>query len=63
MEEMVTEFTPTVSKDIFVGRGQEVQDFKNILDGKCPEWLIYFPGGGGIGKTRLMQKMRQIVEE
>lgn len=60
---MGIDFAPTVSKEIFVGRGDELGVFGEMLSGKCREWVLYIPGGGGIGKTRLLQCMRQVALE
>lgn len=56
---MSTMFEPTSSKETFVGRQQERQMFASILKGERPEWIIHIPGDGGIGKTRLLEMIRQ----
>jgi len=56
---MSTIFQPTSSKETFVGRQVERQVFGSILEGQRPEWIIHIPGEGGIGKTRLLEMIRQ----
>jgi tetratricopeptide (TPR) repeat protein len=56
-------FEATKSKEIFVGRGPEREMFAEILDGKRPEWIVHIPGEGGIGKTRLLETLRQDVRK
>ncbi len=56
---MSNSFQPTTSKETFVGRQFERQMFTSILKGERPEWIVHIPGEGGIGKTRLLEMIRQ----
>jgi tetratricopeptide (TPR) repeat protein len=60
---MSTLFQATKSKGIFVGREPERAMFAEIVDGKRPEWIVHIPGEGGIGKTRLLETLRQDVQK
>jgi len=60
---MSTNFEATNSKEIFVGREPERAMFAEIVDGKRPEWIVHVPGEGGIGKTRLLETLRQDVRK
>lgn len=60
---MSTIFEATNSKGIFVGREPERAMFAEIVDGKRPEWIVHIPGEGGIGKTRLLETLRQDVRK
>lgn len=55
---MAIDFEPTDSKQLFVGRQDEMVAFRQILDGQRSEWIIHVPGLGGIGKTRLLEQFR-----
>lgn len=55
---MVQSFKPTSSKSLFAGRAEELQAFDDILNGRRPEWIVHVPGPGGLGKTRLLDQMR-----
>jgi tetratricopeptide (TPR) repeat protein len=59
METMVSEFQPTTSKEFFVGREDKLDVFHAVWNGQRTEWIIYIPGEGGIGKTRLLQRYRE----
>jgi tetratricopeptide (TPR) repeat protein len=57
---MTFEFKPTDSKEIFVGRDHKRDIFMQILSGdplSLPEWVIHIPGPGGVGKTRLLERL------
>jgi len=56
---MSNEFHPTGSKEFFVGREENLDVFHSIWNGERPEWILYVPGVGGIGKTRLLQCFRE----
>jgi tetratricopeptide (TPR) repeat protein len=60
---MSTSFEPTVSKDVFVGRDDELTLFDRILEAEIPQWIIQIPGQGGLGKTRLLQEMADKVKD
>jgi hypothetical protein len=56
-------FQPTESKSLFVGRERELKQITGILDsGKPARWLIQIHGDGGIGKTRLLESLRDPSE-
>jgi tetratricopeptide (TPR) repeat protein len=59
MDAMASEFQPTSSKEFFVGREDKLDVFHAVWSGQRPEWIIYIPGEGGIGKTRLLQRYRE----
>jgi len=42
---------------IFVGRERELDDFTAMLERKTEHWVFAIAGSGGIGKTRLLQRM------
>lgn len=50
---------PTPSKRLFVGRAQELALFDQALQQEHPQWIIHILGSGGIGKTRLLERMRE----
>ncbi len=58
---MAIDFEPTESKQLFVGRQDEMAAFGRILGGQQPEWIIHLSGVGGIGKTRLLEQFRDIA--
>ncbi|MGH7452315.1 MAG: hypothetical protein ACRENG_13290, partial [bacterium] len=56
---MARPFQPTESKQLFVGRERELKLITGILDsGRPAQWLVQFHGDGGIGKTRLLESLR-----
>ena len=60
---MPIKFTPSESKRIFVGRDTQLTDFEDILlNDKRREWIVHIPGDGGIGKTRLLERLRGIAQ-
>jgi hypothetical protein len=60
---MTSEFSPTGSKEFFVGREEEIGVFSETLAGQRSQWVLHVPGDGGIGKTRLLQRFREIALE
>jgi tetratricopeptide (TPR) repeat protein len=60
---MARPFQPTESKKLFVGRERELKQITGILDsGKPAKWLIQIHGDGGIGKTRLLESLRDEIK-
>jgi tetratricopeptide (TPR) repeat protein len=55
---MPNHFHPTDSKERFEGRIEELNKFEALLTGQSPKWIIHVPGPGGIGKTKLLEQMR-----
>jgi tetratricopeptide (TPR) repeat protein len=55
---MPNHFPITDSKERFEGRGTELDRFTEIVTGQSPQWIIHVPGPGGIGKTKLLEEMR-----
>lgn len=51
-------FKATGSRDVFVGRQDEQKKFEGVLAGELPQWIIHIPGKGGMGKTRLLEYIR-----
>ena len=56
-------FLPSQSKNIFVGREEQMLGFKSILEGRQKEWILHIPGEGGIGKTRLLEQYEKAAKE
>ena len=57
---MVFDFEPTKSKEIFVGREHKRDAFAQILSDQPKlmlAWIIHIPGVGGVGKTRLLERL------
>jgi tetratricopeptide (TPR) repeat protein len=52
---------PTPSKRLFVGRAQELGIFDQMLRRERPEWVAHILGPGGIGKTRLLEQVRDLA--
>lgn len=51
-------------KDIFVGRGAEVERFRQILDAAGrPPWVVNVWGKGGIGKTKLLERFIEVCDQ
>jgi tetratricopeptide (TPR) repeat protein len=48
---------------LFVGRTEELDLFEQVLWHRRPEWIIHVLGSGGIGKTRLLEQMWELVQE
>lgn len=55
---MSQSFKPTESKSFFKGRQEELGLFEDMIYGRGSEWILHLPGPGGIGKTRLLEQMR-----
>ncbi len=48
----------------FIGREKEINLFKKMLDDPIGEkWILNIIGEGGIGKTLLMKRFIEILEE
>ena len=61
---MARPFQPTESKKLFVGRERELKQITGVLDsGRTAKWLIQIHGDGGIGKTRLLESLRDEVRK
>ena len=60
---------PGASRGFFVGRGDEQTRFQNLLSGLArtgpvrdgPSWVVLVHGPGGIGKSALLQRFRQMA--
>lgn len=53
-----------LSPKIFIGRDVEVKRFKNMLDNpNDPRWILSLVGEGGQGKTQLLDKFTEIVQD
>jgi tetratricopeptide (TPR) repeat protein len=48
---------------IFIGREREIALFKQMLDSPRERWILNIYGGGGLGKTKLLEQMRAITRE
>ena len=62
---MAYNFIPTDSKDIFVGRDKKQEIFTRMLSVESqptPEWIIHIPGDGGVGKTRLLERLNESAQ-
>ncbi len=60
---MARPFQPTESKKLFVGRKRELEQIDGVLVGGQPQWVIQIHGDGGIGKTRLLESLRDEVRK
>ncbi|MGH7595626.1 MAG: tetratricopeptide repeat protein [bacterium] len=60
---MARHFQPTGSKSFFVGRKRELEQINRVLLGGQPHWIIQIQGDGGIGKTRLLEFLRDRARE
>jgi tetratricopeptide (TPR) repeat protein len=58
---MARQFQPTDSKHLFVGRERELEQMARILEEGQSQWLIQIHGDGGIGKTHLLESLRDTV--
>lgn len=56
-------FLPSQSRMIFVGREEQIEGFRSVLDRDRLEWILHIPGDGGIGKTRLLEQYEKIARE
>jgi len=56
---MARQFKPTDGKQLFVGRTHEFAQIDQVLETGKPQWQICVQGDGGIGKTRLLEALRE----
>ncbi len=60
---MTSNFIPTESKQLFIGRDQDIDVVTKVINRQKMEWIIHIPGDGGIGKTRLLDQVLHLAEK
>ena len=58
---MAINFVSTISKSLFIGRQEELEQFSRVINGERSEWIVHIPAPGGSGKTRLLERFREEV--
>ena len=60
---MTISFEPTQSRQIFVGRDEEIKQFSNLLETESSRWIVHIPGDGGTGKTCLLEHFHALAKK
>ncbi len=60
---MGRQFKPTDSKKVFVGRRNELMKIQSVLEKRKKQWLVQIIGDAGLGKTRLIETLRDTINK
>lgn len=60
----MTDSTPLYSKPIFIGREEQLNAFRRVLElPKRETWILYLVSEGGLGKTKLLEQFAIEAQE